>query len=137
MYDSYDSVKNFNGKVYTGMKIGSLHQWFYKNGTWIEKKKAPDRWQIKFDCVKNRAHHAPRHSGAKINTKYHWYIIADQIATKLDANSYMTSMKGLKFKMGHKRPNWRKFSYNYSEQKSYKERLIEILEYILRKLKES
>ncbi|MFO8019965.1 MAG: hypothetical protein R6U96_15175 [Promethearchaeia archaeon] len=136
MYDSYDSLKTYDGKVYTGMKIGSSHKWFYKDGTWIEKKKAPDRWVIKFDCVKHRAHKAPRHSGAKVNTKYHWYILADQITTKLNANTYNTSMKGIKFKMGHKRPNWREFSYKYPEQKSYKEHLIEILEFILQKLKE-
>ncbi|MFX1275071.1 MAG: hypothetical protein ACFFAT_08515, partial [Promethearchaeota archaeon] len=75
--------------------------------------------------------------GANIGTKYHWYIIADQIATKLDSNSYMTQMKGIKFKIGHKRPHWKTFSYNYPEQQSYKERLISTLEYVLEQLKET
>ncbi|MGV9172637.1 MAG: hypothetical protein ACOC44_11780 [Promethearchaeia archaeon] len=135
MNDFYNSLKEHNGKIYTGMKVGSSHRWFYKDGTWIETKKAPNKWEIKFDCMKHRAHKAPRHSGATINTKYHWYILADQMAKKLDANTYMTSMKGVKFKMGHKRPNWRDFSYTYSDQKSYKEQLIVILESMLQKLR--
>ncbi len=47
----------------------------------------------------------------------------------------MTSMKGVKFKIGHKRPYWKTFSYNYPEQLSYKERVIKILEEILLELK--
>jgi hypothetical protein len=61
--------------------------------------------------------------------------MADQIATKLDANSYMTKLKGVKFKIGHKRPNWKNFSYDYPEQESYKERIIKALEDTLDKLK--
>ncbi|MFW9821145.1 MAG: hypothetical protein ACFFE5_16190, partial [Candidatus Thorarchaeota archaeon] len=66
---------------------------------------------------------------------FHWYIIADQIATKIDENSYMTSMQGIKFKVGHKRPYWKKFSYNYPEQLTYKEKVIKILEKVLKDLK--
>jgi len=117
------------------MKIGDSHYWTYNNGEWYEIKKAPDRWTFKFDCIKTRVKSAPANSGANVQTKYHWYIIADQIATKIDANSYMTSMKGVKFKIGHKRPHWKTFSYNYPEQMSYKGRIIEILENILKQLK--
>ncbi|MCK4779766.1 MAG: hypothetical protein KAT57_06245, partial [Candidatus Lokiarchaeota archaeon] len=78
---------------------------------------------------------APSNTGANINTKFHWYIIADQIATKIDSNSYMTSMKGVKFKIGHKRPYWKTFSYNYPNQVTYKQRIIKILEETLMKLK--
>ncbi len=134
--DQFNILKKFEDQIYTGMKIGGSHNWLYNNGKWIETKKAPDRWTINFDCVKTRTHSAPINSGANVGTKYHWYIIADQIATKIDSNSYMTSMKGVKFKIGHKRPNWKTFSYNYPEQASYKERVIEILEHILKKLKE-
>ncbi|TFG23433.1 MAG: hypothetical protein EU529_07400 [Promethearchaeota archaeon] len=70
-----------------------------------------------------------------VKTQFHWYIIADQIAAKLNANSYMTSMKCVKFKVGHKRPYWRAFSYESPYQIGYKERIIEILENILRELK--
>ena len=44
-------------------------------------------------------------------------------------------MKGIKFKIGHKRPNWKKFSYKYPEQETYKERIIKILEKTLEDLK--
>jgi len=60
----------------------------------------------------------------------------NELAKKIDNNSYMTSMKGVKFKIGHKRPHWKSFSYDYPEQISYKERVINILEQILKKLKE-
>ena len=43
-------------------------------------------------------------------------------------------MKGVKFKIGHKRPNWKKYSYQYPEQESYKERVIKILERALENL---
>ncbi|MHA1805382.1 MAG: hypothetical protein ACTSU4_12770, partial [Promethearchaeota archaeon] len=85
--------------------------------------------------VKKRMNPAPFNSGAKIGTKYHWYILADQFATKLDPNSYMTIMRGVKFKIGHKRPHWKKFSYEYPQQLSYKERIINILEETLKRLK--
>jgi hypothetical protein len=85
--------------------------------------------------LKTRNHPAPKNTGANIKTKFHWYIIADQIATKVDENSYMTSMKGVKFKLGHKRPYWRTFSYNYPNQVPYKQRTIHILEDILKELK--
>lgn len=129
-------MKKYNDETYTGMKVGGSHFWKYPDGKWIEKKVAPDRWKFSFNSTKVRYREAPVNSGAKIDTKYHWYVIADQIATKLDANSYMTQMKGVKFKIGHKRPYWKTFSYNYPEQQSYKEHVIEILEHALRKLKE-
>lgn len=131
----YDIVKEFNNKKYTGMKVGDSHSWNYNQGKWYETKRAPDVWDIKFECIKSRIKSAPINTGASIGSKFHWYIIADQIATKLDANSYMTLMKGIKFKIGHKRPYWRKFSYDYPEQLNYKERVIQILEETLSKLK--
>ncbi len=36
-------------------------------------------------------------------------------------------MEGLKYKIGHKRPYWKGFSYTYKDQKSYRQKLIEIL----------
>lgn len=132
---NYDDLKTYKGKTYTGMKVGGKHYWNYNNGKWFEVKKSPNFWKFTFSCVKNRHNPAPAHTGAKVGTKYHWYIIADQIAEKLDANSYSTLMKGIKFKVGHKRPNWKSFSYKYPEQKGYKERLIEILEDVLAQLK--
>ncbi|MFW9998598.1 MAG: hypothetical protein ACFE9Q_01675 [Candidatus Hodarchaeota archaeon] len=131
----YNSFKKFNNKIYTGMRIGNSHHWNYTNGKWYETKKEPDKWNFTFESLKTRINPAPINSGADINTQFHWYIIADQIATKIDNNSYMTSMNGIKFKIGHKRPYWRTFSYNYPNQIGYKEKVIEILERILFELK--
>ena len=131
----YDKLKHYNGQIYTGMKIGGSHKWRYNNGKWFETKVTPDQWTFNFQSIKTRFQSAPMNSGAKLNTKYHWYMIADQIASKLDANSYITNMNGIKFKIGHKRPNWKTFSYNYPEQESYKDRIIKILEKTLENLK--
>jgi len=131
----YNDLKLYKETPYSGMKVGGSHCWNYNNGIWHEIKKAPDRWDIKFNCVKTRAHYAPINSGAKMGTTFHWFIIANQIATKLNNSSYMTSMQGIKFKIGHKRPHWKTFSYNYSNQVGYKEKLINILEDVLNRLK--
>lgn len=131
----YNSFKTHNEKLYTGMRVGGAHYWNYNDGKWHETKEAPDRWSFSFNSKKTRVTQAPSNTGASLNTKFHWYIIADQIATKIDSNSYMTSMKGVKFKIGHKRPYWKSFSYNYPNQISYKERIIQILETILINLK--
>jgi hypothetical protein len=131
----YDTLKQFNNKVYTGMKIGNSHIWNYKNGIWRETKLTPDKWEFSFNSMKTRTKLAPKNTGAKINTKFHWYILADQLATKINNNSYMTSMKGFKFKVGHKRPNWKSFSYDYPEQNSYKERVISFLENVITEIK--
>ncbi len=131
----YNSLKKYNEKTYSGMTVGASHYWNYNNGKWVETKKAPDKWSFNFDSIKTRINLAPSNTGASINTKFHWYIIADQIATKIDDNSYMTSMKGIKFKIGHKRPYWKSFSYNYPNQISYKDRVIKALEEILEELK--
>jgi hypothetical protein len=40
----YDAFKRFEGRRYTGMKVGGRHTWHYDAGTWKESKVAPDRW---------------------------------------------------------------------------------------------
>ena len=50
-----------------------------------------------------RAGHAPEGSGAPVGTSYGWYILAHQIVTKLDANTYSTEMVGMKHKLAHRR----------------------------------
>ena len=134
---NYDDLKEFKGRVYTGMKIGGSHHWIYQNGRWHETKVAPDKWRFNFESLKQRSRPAGDNTGAAKGTIYHWYIIADQKATKLDNDSYQTLMNGVKFKIGHKRPYWRSFSYNYDGQLSYRERIIQVLEEILNALKQS
>jgi hypothetical protein len=133
---NYDALKEYNGQSYTGMEIGSSHEWNYNNGIWRETKITPDKWTIQFQSLKTRTHSAPDNTGAKLGAQYHWYIIADQKVKKLDANSYDTQMNGVKFKVGHREPNWKHWSYQYSGQQTYKQQIISILEQILKELKQ-
>ena len=82
---SYNSFKDFQGKQYTGMKIGRSHKWNYDKGVWRETKVTPDRWELTFNVIKRRAGHAPEGSGAPVGTAYHWFILSHQYVEKLNA----------------------------------------------------
>ncbi len=110
---AFDDLKEFNGKHYSGMRIGDSHVWDYNNAVWEETKITPDLWQIKFGAIKGRKVAAPEGSGVPLNTLYHWFIMADQRVIKIDKDSYQTLMEGAKFKIGHKRPYWKNMSYAY------------------------
>lgn len=135
--DTYNRMKTdlATGKKYTGARIGYVHNWQYPDGVWKEKKVDPKKWRFSFACTKRRKVSAPLNSGAGEGTDYHWLILADQHGVKLDNDQYKTLMVGTKYKMGHKRPYWRGFSYNYPEQKSYRQSLIEKLEAVVKQLK--
>src|SRR5437870_1990303 len=60
---SYDQFKEFEGKRYTGMKIGRSHKWYYDKGEWKETKVTPDKWQFTYAVTKRRAGKAPEGSG--------------------------------------------------------------------------
>jgi hypothetical protein len=124
----YDEVKQFNGKRYTGMKVGRGHTWRYDAGEWKERKVTPDRWEFRYAVPKRRAGRAPEGSGAPVGTAYHWYIVADQVVTKLDANSYMTEMVGYKLKIGHRRAD--KSSWNASDRAQRKQLVKQLRELI-------
>lgn len=121
---SYDQWKEFQGKRYTGMKVGRKHHWKYDPGDWIEKKVTPDKWEISYAVVKRRAGRAPEGSGAPVGTAYRWYILANQIVTKLDANSYQTEMLGVKYKLAHKRADKESWS---SSEKAQRKALVKVL----------
>jgi hypothetical protein len=108
--DSYDRFKEFEGRKYTGMKIGRSHKWHYDRGEWKETKITPDLWRINYAVTKRRAGRAPEGSGVAVGTEYHWYILAHQNVCKLNANDYTTSLAGLKFKIAHKRAATGKWS---------------------------
>lgn len=122
--DSYDRFKDFEGRRYTGMKIGRSHTWYYDQGEWKEKKITPDLWEISYAVTKRRAGRAPEGSGVPVGTEYHWYILAHQHVRKLNANDYTTSLAGLKFKIAHRRADTGKWS---ATAKTERRRMIQFL----------
>jgi len=125
---AYDDLKEFEGHSYTGMSVGGEHEWVYPHGVWRERKVAPDRWEFTFSSLKRRARSAPSGSGVPPHTQYHWYVLADQRVRKIDEDSYETLMTGVKHKIAHKRPHWRKWSSEYPDQPSVRERVLAVLE---------
>ena len=121
---TYNEFKQFEGRRYTGMKIGRSHKWYYDRGEWRERKITPDEWEIHYAVTKRRAGRAPEGSGVPVGTGYHWYILAHQNVTKLNANDYSTSLTGIKFKLAHKRAGSDKWS---AGEKAQRNRLIKLL----------
>src|SRR5437588_479211 len=120
----YNQYKKFNGQQYTGMKIGRSHTWHYDKGLWKETKITPERWELTYDVIKRRAGHAPEGSGVPVGTAYHWFILSHQYVEKLDADDYITSMAGVKFKLAHKRADNDKWNASDTVQQKH---LIKIL----------
>jgi hypothetical protein len=116
---SYNQYKEFEGQQYTGMKIGRSHHWIYDSGEWKETKITPDLWEISYAVTKRRKGRAPEGSGVPVGTEYHWYILAHQMVEKLDANSYTTSLTGLKYKLAHKRADKEKWSVSAGTQRKH------------------
>ena len=129
---SYNEFKEFEGKKYTGMRVGGTHKWYYDRGEWKEKKLTPDKWQFTYNVAKKRARNAPEGSGVPVGTEYNWYILANQNVKKMDANNYTTSMTGLKYKLAHKRAD---NNYWSSSDDAQRKRSIEILEELIENLK--
>ena len=129
---NYNEYKEFEGRKYTGMKVGRSHKWYYDKGEWKEKKITPDKWEFTYAVNKKRAGQAPEGSGVPVGTEYQWYILAHQNVRKLDANSYTTSMTGLKYKLAHRRAE--KEAWNATDNIQRK-RLIQILQELIDQLK--
>jgi hypothetical protein len=130
---TYNEYKEFQGRKYTGMKVGRSHKWYYDKGEWKEKKVAPDQWNFTFSVDKKRAGLAPEGSGVPLGTEYHWYILADQSVKKLDANRYTTSMAGIKYKLAHRRAE--REDWNITET-AQKRKLVQLLEKLTVQLKD-
>ncbi len=124
----YDDLKEFEGEEYTGMSVGGEHSWIYPHGLWRERKVAPDRWEFTFTSLKERERSAPEGSGVPPKTQYHWYILAHQRVRKIDQDTYHTFMSGVKYRIAHRRPQWRKWSSEYPGQASERDRVTAILE---------
>jgi len=128
---TYNQYKEFEGQQYTGMKIGRSHRWYYDKGEWKETKITPDLWEISYSVVKRRKGKAPEGSGVPVGTEYHWYIMAHQNVRKLDANSYTTTLTGLKYKLAHRRADHDKWN---TPAKTQRKRLIKVLQDLIRQL---
>lgn len=128
---SYNKFKKFEGRQYTGMKIGRSHKWYYDQGEWKETKITPDVWEISYAVTKRRAGKAPEGSGVPVGTGYHWYILAHQNVRKLNANDYSTSMNGIKCKLAHKRADKEKWSVTARTQRK---RLVKLLQEMIAEL---
>ncbi len=124
----YDDLKEYEGRTYTGMQIGGRHTWHYTDAVWRERKVTPDRWDFTLTSVKKRAQPAPPGSGAPPLTEYHWCVLAHQWVRKIDEDSYHTFMAGVKYKLAHKRPHWRKWSDEYEGHHQARDAEISILE---------
>lgn len=128
---TYNQFKEFEGRKYTGMKIGRGHRWKYDAGDWKETKITPDKWEFTYAVRKRRAGKAPEGSGVPVGTEYHWYILGHQNVRKLDANTYTTAMAGVKYKLAHKRAEKMTWSAGARAQRR---RLIKILEEMIAEL---
>jgi hypothetical protein len=128
---AYDRFKTFEGRRYTGMKIGRSHKWYYDKGEWKETKVTPDLWRIDYAVTKRRAGRAPEGSGVPVGTEYHWYILAHQNVKKLNANDYTTALSGLKFKIAHKRASTGKWNVTPETQRK---RMVRFLQEIIQQL---
>jgi hypothetical protein len=128
---SYDEFKEYEGRKYTGMKVGRSHKWYYDQGEWRETKMTPDLWQVSYAVTKRRAGRAPEGSGVPVGTEYHWYVLAHQNVKKLNANDYSTSLAGLKFKIAHRRADTEKWS---ATPKTQRKRMIKFLQDVIAQL---
>lgn len=131
MSASYNAPKEFEGKRYTGMKVGRTHHWYYDKGDWKEKKVTPEKWELTYSTTKRRAGTAPEGSGVPVGTGYHWFILAHQYVEKLNANDYMTQMVGLKYKLAHKRADKDAWNASGTAQKKH---LVGILKSLIAEL---
>lgn len=133
---AYEDKKEFEGRAYSGMRVGGIHRWNYPDGSWHERKVEPSRWRFTFTSHKHRRARAPEGSGAGVGSAYHWYVTAHQWVEKQDANTYATMMEGEKHLLGFRKPEWREWNTQFKNQRSSRERLIRVLEGMLEELRE-
>lgn len=105
-----------DGQKYSGTPIGYAHHWKYEDPDVQEQKISPEQWQFKMTCLKRKVQKTNTNGSIQPGTQYHWYFIGDQIVRKIDENTYQTDLNAIKYKLGHKRPYWKGFSYTYEDQ---------------------
>jgi len=100
---TYNEFKVFEGKKYTGMRVGGRHKWYYEKGRVEREKGYPGPLGIQLCGTETACRPCPAGSGVPIGTEYHWYILAHQNVRKLDENTYSTAMTGLKYKLARRK----------------------------------
>jgi hypothetical protein len=128
---AYQDEKEHGGATYRGMKVGGSHLWTYPDGTWVERKLTPQRWEVAFTSLKRRRRRAPEGSGAEVGSGYHWLIVAHQWVGKMDANTYATHLEGSKHLLAFRKPGWKGWTTQQKGHKSARLRTIATLEQLL------
>src|SRR5215212_408519 len=130
---TYNEYKEFEGKQYTGMKVGRGHKWYYDKGEWKEKKITPDKWEFTYAVNKRDQGMLQKAQVFQLEQNIIGiYLHTHQNVRKLDANNYTTSTTGLKYKLAHKRAEKEKWNTTDNLQRK---RLIQILEELIVQLK--
>lgn len=79
------------------MKVGGKHRWDYRS-KWNEVKVKPGKWLIHVVQTKGRkGHQYKMNEGAKVGTKFVWFIKAKQVMRKVSPNQYKGYMRGAKY----------------------------------------
>jgi hypothetical protein len=133
---SFDRSKSWHGRSYTGTKVGRGHHWTYR-GEWVERKLSPDAWEVDFRARKKRHGKAPAGSGAAVGTDYLWFFAPlAQSARKLDANTYETHLRGMKWKIGFRPATAQTWDFEWARTgATARQRAIRVLEQALADLR--
>ena len=102
--------QDFQGNPY-GFKPGkSTYTWDFLNAKWKDHRlDARDHTFIlkaRFEKAKDAY---PSLTG-EVGIEFHWFVFGDQIARKVDRDSFETLMTGTRCLLGYKKPSWRQFS---------------------------
>ena len=120
----HSDLKIAPSRPYSGAPVGLVHRWRYDSARWTETKLTPDRWAFGLRAVKRRVEMAPEASGASVGSKYAWTVLGVQRVEKMDANTYATFLRGVKFLTGYKRPDRRVCSTSYKGRPTERQHLI-------------
>ena len=59
---THNEFKECEGRLYTGMRVGRSHKWYYDQGEWRETKITSDLSEISYAVTKRRVGKAPEGS---------------------------------------------------------------------------
>ena len=139
VHGGYNTTKDFKGKRYTGMSVGAKHHWNYSDARFdLSSIGGPDpnsrlgmltpvTSSMAYESVKSRLNAAPIGSGAAVDTVYHWFIVSELNFTEPGK----ATLRGPKYKLGHKRPHWNKFSSEYAGNTPVPAKRVEVLKDLL------